>query len=170
VSVGQGIEVDQLAQVLLAHTVVHFDAAGVELPEHRVVTAGAPAWDCEQLTVTLVGVGWGQAPDSATESARPGSPVSVYAVRHALYAVSLVRCVPLPNPDPPSMAELNAAGLRFMRDAGLLSQALVEVGSGLRNQLGPAGSVQAGMIEPIGPEGGFVGMDGQFIVTSATLG
>jgi hypothetical protein len=30
--------------------------------------------------------------------------------------------------------------------------------------------VQAGMIEPIGPEGGFVGMDGQFIVTSATLG
>jgi hypothetical protein len=172
VSLGQGIEVDQLAQVLLAHTIVHFGAAGVELPEHRVVTAGAPAWDCEQLTVTLVGVGWGQAPDSATESARPGSPVSVYAVRHALYAVSLVRCVPVPDEQgaAPTMAELNAAGLRFMRDAGLLSQALVEVGSGLRNQLGPAGSVQAGMIEPIGPEGGFVGMDGQFIVTSATLG
>ena len=51
-----------------------------------------------------------------------------------------------------------------------LSQALVEVGSGLRNQLGPAGSVQAGMIEPVGPEGGFVGMDGQFIITAATLG
>lgn len=169
-SLGQGILVDQMAQLLLDHVVAHFGAAGVELPEHRVVTAGAPAWDCEQLTVTLVGVGWGQAPDSATPTARPGTPVSVYALRHAVYAVGLVRCVPMPDPDPPSMAELNAAGLRFMRDAGLLSQALVEVGSGVRNQLGPAGSVQAGMIEPIGPDGGFVGMDGQFVITSAVLG
>lgn len=169
-SLGQGILVDQLAQLLLDHTIAHFDAAGVELPDHRVVTAGAPAWDCEQLTATLVGIGWGQAPDSATESARPGSPISVAALRHAVYAVSLVRCVPTPDPDPPSMLELNTAGLRFMRDAGLLSQALVEVGSGLRNQLGPAGSVQAGMIEPIGPDGGFVGMDGQFVITSANLG
>lgn len=169
-SPGQGIRVDEMAQTLLDHVVVHFEAAGVDLPDHRVVTAGAPAWDCEQLTVTLVGVGWGQAIDSATESARPGSPLSVYALRHAVYAVSIVRCVPTNDPDPPSMDELNASGLQFMKDAGLLSQALVEVGSGVRNQLGPSGSVQAGMIEPIGPEGGFVGMDGQFIITAATLG
>lgn len=170
-SLGQGLQVDDLADVLLEHVVTHFGAAGVELPAHRVVTAGAPAWDCEQLTVTLVGIGWGQALDSATASARPGSPMSVFALRHAVYAVSLVRCVPVPDDQlgPPSMAELNSAGLRFMRDAGLLSQALVEVASGVRNRLGPAGSVQAGMIDPIGPEGGFVGMDGQFIITSSTL-
>lgn len=170
---GKGLRVDTLAETLLARVIAHFGAAGVDLPTHRLVTAGAPAWDCEQLTVTLVGIGWGQAIDSATESARPGSPMSVFATRHAVYAVSLVRCVPQPNDhdmSPPSVADLTASGLQFMRDAGLLSQALVEVASGLRNTLGPAGSVQAGMIEPIGPDGGFVGMDGQFIVTSGELG
>ena len=173
---GQAISVAALGQKLLAAVEEHYAQAGAgsALPARRAVMPGEPrgvAWDCEQLAVTLVGVGWGQALDASSPSPQTGGQSAVMAVRHAVYAVTLVRCTPNPFEDgsPPDVVELAAAGAQFMRDAGLLSQALVEFASRLRQGLPREASVQLGAIEPVGPSGGFHGLEASMAVTAAAL-
>lgn len=173
-STGRRLTVAVLAQDLLASIVGHFASAGVELPERQAVIPGEPraiAWDCEQLTVTLGGIGWGPALDVSLPSPSPGTMAGVFSVRHAVYAATLVRCTPNPNRDgtAPPAAVLNAAGMAFMHDAGLISQALVEHITRLRGVLPPEGKVQAGAVEPVGPSGGFHGLETTLAVTAARL-
>lgn len=173
---GQAISVQSLAEKLLAAVEQHYAAAGAQhaLPDRRGVIPGEPrgiAWDCEQLTVTLAGIGWGNAQDGSPSSPQAGNAASVISVRHAVYAVTLVRCTPVSgrNGQPPTMDALQAAGLLYMRDAGLLSQALVEFASKLRQQLPREARVQPGIVDPVGPLGGFHALETTLAVTAAKL-
>lgn len=178
-SFGKGLNVADTAQALLAHVIAHYAAAApgsvAELPARRIVLAGDPrevAWDCEQLTVCLEGIGFGPAVDAApTPSPRTGSPLSSTALRHAVLAVSLVRCTPPPGNDgePPSDADLNAAGLTFLRDCGMLSQCMVTFAGMLRDQLPDTASVQCGAVTPYGPTGGYHAADVAMAITIPEL-
>lgn len=176
---GQGIDVASHAVDLLDAVVRHFASAppGNELPARRLVVPGesrAFAWDCEQLTVALVGIGWGPADDSGPIAPRSGNPASVSGVRHAVFAVQLVRCTPsqterVKGTEYPSRDALHAAGLQSMRDTGLLSQAITEYVTGYapRSPLGV--SCKAGVAEPIGPTGGFHAVESTLVISVGEL-
>lgn len=175
---GRGLGLREITQVLLDGVVAHFEAnttvGDLPLPSRRLIVAGSKdqvVWDCEQLTVGLTGVGWGSAPDAGLGTVSGGLAVSNYGVRHVVYAVQLVRCTPglSDDGDPPSAEALMRAGLAFQRDVGLLSQALVEVGTGIVGQLGHGAMIQAGAVLPVGPEGNFTAAEGEFIVTALGL-
>ena len=171
---GRRLLVAALAEDLLASIVGHFATAGVPLPARQAVVPGEPrtfAWDCEQLTVSLGGIGWGPAVDVSMPSPAPGITAGVFSVRHAVYAATLVRCTPVANRDgtAPAAEDLHAAGLAFMHDAGLISQALVEHVTRLRGTLPPEGKVQAGAVEPVGPSGGLHGLETILAVTASRL-
>jgi hypothetical protein len=176
-SLGQRINVSELAQKTLDAVVAHFDAADVLLPDRRYVAPGNPqliAWDCEQLVVALTGIGWGAAPDSAAQSMKPGSQISAFGIRHAVFSVQLVRCTPISKdtrtPWPPP-EEIQASGIKFMQDAGRLSQALVTVVAELRQSIAQdrAGLVEAGVLTSLGPEGGYHGLEATLAITSGLL-
>jgi len=176
-ALGKRIYVAELAQKVLDGVVAHFDAADVALPDRRYIAPGNPqliAWDCEQLVVSLTGIGWGSAPDAAVGSVKPGAQMSVQGVRHAVFSIQLVRCTPKSNdtrtPWPPA-AEIQAAGVDFMRDSGLLSQALVTLLAELRQGLAQdrSGVVEAGALTSLGPEGGYHGMEATLAITSLML-
>lgn len=178
-SFGRGLNVADTAQELLEHVISHYAAAAPgtvqPLPARRAVLAGDPrtvAWDCEQLTISLEGIGVGPSPDSelGTPGMRRGSPTSAVALRHAVFAVSLVRCTPQMSEDgtPPTAEELNEAGLIFMRDCGLLSQAMVTYAGILADRL-PTASVECGAVTPFGPSGRFHAADTAMSVTIPEL-
>lgn len=183
-----GLRLDGIADMILQQIVRTFARAEVALPERRYVAAGTPrdvAWDCEQLTVALSGIGWGPASDRSVGSRQPGSEVSALAMRHAVYAISLVRPYPVwdPEQDPherefPPAEQLHERGLAHLRDSGLLSQSLVSLCSTvqddpavkhLRGMGGPYGLVLPGLVESIGPSGGFVSVETSLTVTAGEV-
>lgn len=173
-SLGKGLAITDEAVFLLDAVTDHFAAAGRELPDRQCVVAGDPrsfAWDCEQLTVSLQGIGWGPATSAAANSPRTGSPASTMSVRHVVLAVTLVRCTPTPDEegDPPDAAELDAAGRLFMRDAGLLSQAIVTYVSKAEQRLNRVASIEAGIVEPIGPNATHHGLEAVLSITVGHL-
>lgn len=174
-ALGLGLDVAGIAEVMLEAIVAQFDAAGVALPDRQIIAPGAPgeiAWDCPMVAICLSSIGLGATPGGAgSGSPRQGMPASVSGLRHAVLAAQLTRCEPAPksNGKPPEADVLRAAALAYMRDAGLLSQAMVnvatEVGGGL-----PLGSlVQVGEVQTIGPQGGHVGLISTFTVTAGSL-
>lgn len=176
---GSALNIWSLATELLNVIGTHWTTApGAPLPARQYVGAGEPAaqaWDCEQLVVSLGGIGWGQAQDSAPITPRGGTPASVMSMRHAVLDVSLVRCVPVSDRDgrPPAVDAMNAAGQQYLRDAGLLSQAMVQWASRIERDLAgpedPRSKVQVGVIEPGPASGAFVSLSTTVIVTAATL-
>lgn len=176
VALGQGLDVAAVAEAILDKVVAHFAAAGVDLPERQVIAPGSPgeiAWDCEMLAVNLVSIGNGASPGGAGSGpSRLGAPLSTAGLRHAVFAVQLVRCEPSPTQGgkkPPTAAALRTAALRMMTDGGLLSQALVDLATDVAGGL-PLGSlVTAGSADTVGPSGGFVGLVGSLTATVGTL-
>jgi hypothetical protein len=175
---GKALTVRAMGETILAAVQDHYAATSpaVLLPERQYVAPGAPdqiAWDCEQLVVSVAGVGWGQAPSAAqSPSPKIGSHVSVTAVRHVIYDVSLVRCTPSegdPDTGLPSATDIHAAGLAFMTDMGLLSQALVVACATVRAGLDRSALVEPGAVNPAGPAGGYHGMSAQIAVTAGEL-
>lgn len=175
---GQGIAVRSLALDIIAAVESHWGGTAEPLPDRRYVAFGDPSsvpWDCEQLVISLAGVGFGPAQDAAPPSTpRAGTPASIMTVRHAVFSIALVRCIPGPtgrNATPPSVLALQEAGERFMTDAGMLSQALVRWASRTYKALpnDGASSVQLGVIEPGEASGGHVALTGAAIVTCAAL-
>lgn len=172
---GLGLDVAAIAQVILAAVEAHFDAADVELPERRLIAPGAPgeiAWDKPMLAVCLSSLGLGASPGGVGSAPlRVGNQVSASGLRHAVLAAQLTRCDPEPgrNGRLPSREALTDAAVSYMRDAGLLSQALVNVATEIGGDL-PAGSlVQVGSVDTVGPQGGHVGLIGTFTVTAGQL-
>lgn len=176
---GQGLDVAGIAQKILNAVVSHLCAAsGITVPERRIIAPGnirLIAWDnCEQLIVACNGIGNGAAPTQGNTTQRTGNPISAMGLRHAVYAVQLVRCTPESTDGghtPPPADVVTTAGLALMRDAGLLSQALVEACSSVAasSPLGRGGSVQPGAVEVIGPEGGMAAVEGSIAITAADL-
>jgi hypothetical protein len=174
-AIGQGLAVGDIACTILNAVVSHYSAAsGIALPDRRIIAPGEPrsiAWDCEQCVITLSGLGLGAAPTQGATAQRTSNPVSATGLRHAVFATQIVRCVPESQDGtvPPDVDEVNTAGLLLMRDAGLLSQALVEACSTLAAGLGRHGSAQPGAVEMLGPEGGMAAVEGSIAVTVGTL-
>lgn len=173
---GLGLAVANIAQQILDGVVDHFDAAaGVTLPGRRVIAPGNPrlvAWDnCEQVVVTMSGIGIGSAPGENAGVRSSGNPISAMGVRHAVYAIQITRCNPESKDGrrPPADDTLTEAGLGVMRDAGLLSQALVDVCSKVVDGLPKGSRVSPGAVEMLGPEGGFVAIEGSVAVTVGIL-
>lgn len=175
---GQALTIRAMAESILAAVQEHYAATdpAVALPERQYVAPGSPdqiAWDCEQLVVSVAGVGWGQAP-SAGQSPSPkiGTQVSATAVRHVIFDVSLVRCTPSegdPDTGLPDAADIHAAGLAYMTDMGLVSQALVVACASVRTGLDRSDLVEPGAVNPAGPSGGYHGMSAQIAVTAGQL-
>lgn len=171
---GRGINVLQIAQDWFASVVGHFQQAGITLPARRGIVPGEPravAWDCEQFVLTLGGIGFGVAVDASSQSTAPGPETSVTALRHCVMDLTLVRCTPQParNATAPTIEALDAAGQQFFREAGILSQACVEFCTHLRKGFPPEGKVQPGVIEPIGPAGGYHALATVLTVTASRL-
>lgn len=173
---GKGLGLGPIAQLILAAVEQQYSDAGVVLPERRWITAGQTrltSWDAEQVVVGCNGVGVGQAVDQPSASMRVGNPIGSAGLRHAVFAVQIVRAHPEPDDGTnlPTVAELTAAGLAAMTDAGLLSQALVEACAAVKQHLrGPLqGSVLPGVVDTIGPSGGMAGVEGTITATAAWL-
>lgn len=179
-ALGLGLAIPAVAELILDTIVEHYDSIAdddIALPERRLIAGGNPrlvAWDnCEQCVVTLSGIGNGPAPGFASGSRATGNPVSAMGVRHAVFAVQITRF----NPEathggqlPPRADDVTRSGLRAMRDAGLLSQALVEVCTKITQELPRGTQATAGAVETLGPEGGFVAAEGSVAVTIGLLG
>lgn len=174
-ALGKGIQVAAIAETILDAVVRHYQAApGVTLPDRRVIAPGNSrliAWDAEQTVVTLSGIGIGSA---AGENAGPkssGNPISATGLRHAVFAVQIVRCSPESEDGttPPPADEVTAAGTALMRDAGLLSQALIGVVTEISAAVPRGSRVQAGAVEVLGPLGGFAAVEGTIAVTAPIL-
>lgn len=177
--IGNRLNVLEIAQTLrdgvAEHWAARTDPQVQALPDRRLLLGGDAAlvsWDCEQLTVALQGVGNGQSDDTAATAPQLGAGTSVFNTRHAVFEVLLLRCVATLDDDgnPPPDATLEAEGELLLRDAGMLSQALTEIASRVKQRLlEPGGIARVGQILPVGPEGGFAGNVGLFQVTSARL-
>jgi len=129
------------------------------------------AWDCEQLVITMSGIGQGPAPGTGGEPRGTGRQISSMGVRHTVLVAQLVRSHP-ESPDgttPPDAGEVTRAGLASMRDAGLLSQALIAVAARITGGLPKGSRATAGAVEALGPEGGYSGLEGSIAVTVGTL-
>lgn len=170
-STGKGLRVDLLARDILDHVIGHFVSSGRDLPERQYVSGGEPtavAWDCEQLTIAVTGIGWGVAEESYPVTMQ-GNNNRGLAQRHVVYAIELVRCVPDTSTirnGTPDMDTLNMWGMGILRDMGLLSQATVAYSNTLRQ----AGAVvRPGIVSPVGPSGGFVGSVCEYYVSSMDL-
>lgn len=155
---------------LIAHWAAAPDAT---LPERRMIAPGSArgiAWDGEGLAVSLGGIGIGPAPGQDPDPQRTGNPVAM-VLRHAVFVVQLVRCTPESHNGvtPPDAKVVTEAGLALMREAGLLSQALTEITSAVRSDLGPGGSVVVGAVDVLGPQGGLAAVESTLTVTATRL-
>ncbi|MDN5931175.1 MAG: hypothetical protein L0I24_08945 [Pseudonocardia sp.] len=171
---GQGLDIGRIAQVILDGLITHWAAAPkATLPPRRMIAPGSArgiAWDGEGLAVSLGGIGVGAAPSQEAGTPRTGNPVA-QVLRHAVFVVQLVRCTPESHNGvtPPDAAEVTAAGLSLMRDAGLLSQALTEIASPVRSELGPGGLVVVGAVDVLGPQGGLAAVEATLTATAGKL-
>lgn len=179
---GQGLNAKQLGVSLLDYIGQHFSAATdtAPLPTRQVIAAGdirLTAWDCEQLVLTLTGV------DIDVPQDNPITPgmLKATSMRHVALNVQLIRCAAMPTGSGnslklPTPERITEVGTQSLRDAGLLSQAMFEWvtrlmpdASGPMGMLaaGPMGVLAAGVgsILPVGPQGGYVGVEGAVVVT-----
>ncbi len=172
---GLGLDITGVAELLLTRIPEHFAAADTPLPGRQLLAPGSPseiAWDCPMLLVSLASIGLGNSPGGAgSGTMRQGSGVSAMGLRHAVYSVTLTRPDPSPsnNGRPPSVEALRDAALGLMRDAGLLSQALINVCSEVAGGLPHGSLVQAGEVQTSGPSGGHVGVIGTLTCTVGQL-
>lgn len=91
---------------VLEAVVAYYDRNRLSLPERRYVTAGLPAWDCEQVTVRAVR----RFPHEG--NALVEQPVRWLTAQEGVpIEVEIVRSAPVQSEtgDPPTVSELNAA-------------------------------------------------------------
>jgi hypothetical protein len=176
-TLGKGLDIADTAEEFLQCIIDHYAAApgDVEpLPERQCVVSGDArtiAWDCDQLTVSLDGIGYGPAQDNASDSARSGSPISATAVRHAVLVVQLVRCIPAPDSNGNvSRDAIHAAGLRYLRDSGMISQAVTAFAARVRKGLeAKTESVIPGVVDVVGPLGDKAALETTLAITVLNL-
>ncbi len=172
---GDRLDIETLADLVFDAVVSNFEAAGVELPERRIMAPGAPeqvAWDCSQLVCTMSGIGLGSAPGINAAPRQAGPQMSSMGLRHVVFTFQLVRCEPKPSGNgtkPPLPTVISTAARALWKDAALLSHALVRVGTDLTKGLPRGTQVEAGAVTPVGPEGGFVGLQTSITVTAGNL-
>jgi len=181
-TLGRWVDVLGACQTVQAAIQAQFEAAGVELPDRQYIAAGAPgdeAWDCEQLVVALQGIAWGVAEEAYAQAVQSGTNMSAQSMRHAVIEVSLVRAITVTSQrnGQPEVEDMNADGVRFLLDCGVLSQGMVVAASNLHDvgmdtisPVFPGGVVaRPGIVDPVGPSGGFVGATATIYVSVMDL-
>lgn len=173
---GKGLDIPALAVRVFDSVCAHYDAhPELNLPARRTIAPGEArsiAWDGEQMVLTFSGVGYGAAPGvGGINPRRQGNPISSMGLRHVVFTVQVVRCVPesQDGSTPPSTEALRGSALQLMTDAGNLSQALVDVCTRVQGGLPPGTQCQAGAVEVLGPAGAFAGVEGSIAVTAGLL-
>lgn len=154
-----------LGAQVLAVIEAAYATAGVDLPDRRYVTAGAVAYDCEQLVVSLTRMYPGIA---FLED--PAAPVlKATLLRSVTFAVHLVRCIPTLTEGKttvwPTPAALNASGEQILQDAYLLPTSVVKAwhDGSLSSACDTLGIREAIPAEPMGGFGGMIlAIDAQF--------
>jgi hypothetical protein len=140
-----GLDVAGLAQLVYDHVTQHILDAGVTLPDRRIIAGGdtsSIAWDCEQWVLTMPGIGRGVSPNLIPGNTKVGVQFSVAGLRHVKFDAVLVRCEPTaPNGEAPPAEQITTAGLSLLRDAGLMSQAMVMAASAITGGLLPGSQV-----------------------------
>lgn len=145
-----------VAQQIVTSIEDGFTAGGVDLPERRLVVPGLPAWDCELLAVQLERQ-FSHAGNIAAEVVEPTSAAAGFAMRGALFAITLLRCVPTVDDDgnpPPVDAEEDAAHKVLVDSQLMLNVLVVAVRAG-----DIAGCNSLAFVEWVsaGPDGGLGG-------------
>lgn len=163
-----------IPKAALAYVVAYFAQAGVALPSRQYLAAGTSqtvAWDCEQVTMCLDNLGWGRSRDVTQLSPSFGKAASVGAERHGEWTLTIVRCHPAieESGQLPTVDELEAAAELNWKDMSLLSQALVNFVAFPNDAVPIGGSVQAGAVSAVGPEGGYIGVNGTLTITTSQL-
>lgn len=139
-----------IAANMLASVADRLADAGLTVPDRQYVHGGDIAHDCEQLVVAVTDL----------VHAFPGEAAAVQFCsppRHARFAVSLVRCVPVPQDDgtPPTAEALDDAGA--VTAADVWSLAYVLWAGYQAGEWGAACStLLLGPVAVVGPEGGMV--------------
>lgn len=133
----------------------YYAAQFVLLPDRRYVAPGAPAMDCEQLTVHIERVFTNEG-DVTFETAQPLRRAPGHGLPAATVIVSLYRCTPVQddNGNPPSAAALELNAQELLADGIMLHNALLVADDASRlgfNLLALNGWTN---IEPIGAFGG----------------
>jgi hypothetical protein len=115
------------AKALLDAVVGGYETAGVDLPERQLVALGLPAWDCEQLTVSIERI-YAHGGDVNIEAptvthAHPG-----FLMRAAVMSVLLLRCVPTSDDSgtPPAAEDEQAGALAVYADQQLVENAIID--------------------------------------------
>lgn len=168
------LAVRPIAEALLAHVVAYYAADGAALPTRQHVSAGDPrlaVWECEQVTVSCGGIGLGASPSTGPSTPRVAGHGSMNLnLRYTLIVVQIVRCYPAPDDagNPPPVADLHAAGLQHLDDQGRLSQAMQSFAAAPVVDGVPyvGANVEAGAVEPVGPDGGYVAAEASLILTA----
>jgi hypothetical protein len=163
------------AEGLLAEVVDYAAANARKLPERRVIIPGLPsavAWDCQQVTVGLANLTTATASGQSMSMPQIGPAAGVGLIRYATWSVQVVRCTPQMDEagNPPSAEELAVAGLLCLDDAGWLSQCfslLAASGNdGSRGWLPPGGTINAGAVTTLGPEGPYFATEAAVTMTA----
>lgn len=175
-----GLNVKQLATSLLTYVIDFWQNAvdAEPLPDVQIITGGEVrliAWDCDQLTVALTGI-------DIDVPAVEGGPMAAQrlsnnTLRHVEFTVQLVRCAAnMDNDGHADPAEIHTKGLIMMRDAGLLSQALLQWCGEITTaphqgalHLGGGLLARGGLVVPVGPSGGKMAVEGSVLVSAALL-
>jgi hypothetical protein len=145
------VSLPRLAQSILDAVVSVFEQAGVDLPERRYTVVGAPAHDCEQVTVEFQQLYLGPPGDQAQ------SPQHCDAPRTAYFQVEIARAVPViesqrgSRTKAPAPDAIQEVAEQQMLDAYLL----LEAGANAVDEFG-LGTLAD--VAPGDPAGGFQGM------------
>lgn len=145
-----------VADDVLAAVVAGYVTAGVELPERQLIAPSLPVWDCELLAVHVERQ-FSYAGNLASEVVEPLTDAPGFALRGAVIAVHLIRCVPSQDDDgnPPTAAAETAAAETILRDSQLLVNVLV---AAVRNgDIGTCNSVAFQEWESLTASGGLGG-------------
>lgn len=108
----------------LTRVVGVFEQAGITLPTRRYWSLGQPAWDCEQVVVSLVQAYIGPPGDEAS------TPQRCDGVKSAAISVQVVRCIPTVGPSrgkPPTDLQLQEAAEQLAIDAYVLLDAAADL-------------------------------------------
>ena len=147
-----------LAVEVLAVVEDGYSAAAVPLPDRRYVSAGTPAYDCDQLVIWVARLG-SHAGDPAADFTTAVGAHPAMSLRYAELNVTLLRCVPVVELDDqggvilPSVLEEERAAELVLHDSLRIWQTLLEGRARLTtcNSLAWAGWAS----DP--PEGGLAG-------------
>jgi hypothetical protein len=138
-------------QEMLGKVVTSFQSYSMPVPARTYYTFGAPAIDCEQLSVSFLQMYIGTPGDEATEPRRCNDP------RSGTFVISIARQVPITqaNGAPPSAQSIQDASEVSALDAWILMESTKEFDGSWGAYASGLGLGVIATVDVDSPEGGF---------------